>query len=132
VIDDTQADPKLVKRVVFVTGKLYYDLVAQQEAHKVKDVALVRLEQLYPLHMDAINAVLARYKGAKEFIWAQEEPENMGAWPFIARKLRHIPFEVVARKESASPATGTSSQHLSQQHYIIRKSLNLAPDAEIK
>jgi 2-oxoglutarate dehydrogenase E1 component len=132
VIDDTQADPKQVKRVVFVTGKLYYDLVAQQEAHKVKDVALVRLEQLYPLHMDAINAVLARYKGAKEFIWAQEEPENMGAWPFIARKLRHIPFEVVARKESASPATGTSSQHLSQQHYIIRKSLNLAPDAEIK
>ncbi|MBX3102684.1 MAG: 2-oxoglutarate dehydrogenase E1 component [Bacteroidetes bacterium] len=132
VIDDHNPDPKSVKRVVFVTGKLYYDLWQQQKAYNLKDVAVVRLEQIYPLPLDAIEAVKAKYKGAKEFIWAQEEPENMGAWPFISRKLRTIPFEVVARKESASPATGTPSQHTTQQHYIIRKSLNLAPDAEIK
>lgn len=132
LIDDDKADAKKVTRVVVTNGKLYYDLEDQRDKQGLANTAIVRLEQLYPLPTEQLDKLQAKYKGAKEWIWAQDEPENMGAWPFIARKLRSIPFEVVARKESASPATGTSSQHKNQQDYIIRKSLNLKPDAPLK
>ncbi|MFN8922010.1 MAG: 2-oxoglutarate dehydrogenase E1 component, partial [Sphingobacteriia bacterium] len=131
LIDDATADPKKVERLVFVNGKLYYDLLEQKEKHQQDKVALIRLEQLYPLPQQEIEATLKKYKKASSYVWAQEEPENMGAWPFVARKLRQIPLEVVARKESASPATGTASQHKRQQEYIIRTALNLAPELEL-
>jgi 2-oxoglutarate dehydrogenase E1 component len=132
--DDDNVKAADVTRVVLTSGQLYYDLLENQRTHNVKNVAIVRLEQLYPLPMDQIDGLLAKkYKKAKEVIWAQEEPENMGAWSFILRKLRHISsLEVVSRKESGSPATGSKRQHLTQQAYIVRKSLNLNPEAEVK
>ncbi len=131
VIDDPRVKPAQVKRVVICTGKVYYDLVEQQEGLGKNDVAIVRVEQLYPFPKDQLMGVLKRYSKAKEFVWCQEEPENMGAWSFVLRKLREVPLEVVARRESSSPATGTPYQHAKQQQYIIKKALDLAPDTEL-
>jgi 2-oxoglutarate dehydrogenase E1 component len=130
VIDDASADPKNVTRVVFCTGKLFYELLERQQEKNVTNVAVVRLEQIYPLAFDQLEALKKRYSKAKSWVWAQEEPINMGAWPFLVRSLSHIfPFEVVGRKESASPATGSSVRHKTQQEYIILKALDLKPDA---
>jgi 2-oxoglutarate dehydrogenase E1 component len=135
VIDDARVKPAQVKRVVLCTGKLYYDLVEQQEGLDKNDIALVRLEQMYPFPKDQLLALVKRYPKAKEWVWAQEEPENMGAWSFVMRKLREVEvlrdIQVVARRESSSPATGSGSQHASQQQYIIKKALDIAPDTEL-
>jgi 2-oxoglutarate dehydrogenase E1 component len=136
LIDDTVVAPKNVKRVVFCSGKLYYDLLAQRETADKYDTALVRLEQLYPLPEPEIKAVLAKYSGAQDIIWAQEEPINMGAWTLMLRKLQPlmpagIALECISRRSSASPATGSGGQHRSQQDYILKKALNLAPELEL-
>jgi len=111
VIDDQLADPAAVKRVVFTNGRLYYDLLKRRNEEEVNCVALVRLEQIYPLPEEQILEVIARYPGARTFYWAQDEPENQGAWPFIQRKLGHLGWKGVARPESASPAVGLMEQH---------------------
>lgn len=107
VIDDEAADVSKVEKVVFCQGKFYYDLLKRKEELKAENVALIRLEQLYPLDKVKINSVIEKYSNRKKLIWAQEEPENMGAWSYILRKMRELPFEVVSPKESASPATGS-------------------------
>jgi 2-oxoglutarate dehydrogenase E1 component len=121
VMDDVSANPKEVNKLVFCTGKVYYDLLAQKEATNAKDIALIRLEQLYPLPLNQINEIVKKYSNAKNYIWAQEEPENMGAWTFILTRLRHIPFDFVGRPESASPATGYYKIHNKQQQEILDK-----------
>ncbi|MCZ2356578.1 MAG: 2-oxoglutarate dehydrogenase E1 component [Bacteroidia bacterium] len=130
VIDDPTEQPEIVDRLIFCTGKIYYDLLDQKLAFNKENVAIVRLEQLYPLPELAIRDIIAKYHKAK-VLWVQEEPENMGAWTYILRKLRDIPFEVCSRKESASPATGSHKQHLSQQEYIIKKALDLVPETQL-
>ena len=131
VIDDVAiSDPLLVDRLLFCTGKIYYELLDQKIAFDKGNVAIVRIEQLYPLPEQSIRSILAKYPNAKP-IWVQEEPENMGAWTYLLRKLRDVPFEVYSRKESASPATGSQKQHLSQQEYIIKKALDLVPEAQL-
>ncbi len=115
VIDDSRiTDKSSVKRVVLHAGKIHYDLLAEVEKRQQSDVALVRLEQFYPLPQQQLRAVLERYPDA-ELVWAQEEPENMGAWPFICLELakqltpgRRI--SVASRPASASPATGSSKR----------------------
>ena len=121
LIDDSKVNAADVKRVLFCSGKIYYDLLEKQQTSKVEDIAVVRIEQLYPLPFDQIEAVRKKYKNAKEHVWVQEEPENMGAWPYISRKFRksNINFELVSRKESSSTATGYAKQHIAQQLYII-------------
>jgi 2-oxoglutarate dehydrogenase E1 component len=84
------------------------------------DVALVRLEQLYPLPEEKINAVLEKYKG-KPLIWAQEEPKNMGAWTHILNRLQHLPFELIASRPSAATASGSSKQAAHRQRLIIEE-----------
>ncbi|MDT3404575.1 2-oxoglutarate dehydrogenase E1 component [Mucilaginibacter terrae] len=124
LIDDAYtADAKKVKRVLFCSGKIYYELLDKQQADKRADVAIVRVEQLYPTPVLEMEAVKAKYSNATDFIWVQEEPENMGAWPYMLRKFRKSPLqlEVISRKEGGSPATGYSKQHASQQLYIISK-----------
>ena len=100
VIDDHVAKPTEVKQIVFSSGRLYYDLVKARIDRGDESTAIVRIEQLYPLPTDQIESVLAKYKKARRVIWAQDEPENMGAWPFLQRKLKHLNFEVAARPES--------------------------------
>ncbi|HCN84262.1 MAG TPA: 2-oxoglutarate dehydrogenase E1 component [Sphingobacteriaceae bacterium] len=134
VIDDGSAKASEVKKVLFCSGKIYYDLLGKQEADKRSDVAIVRLEQLYPVPYDQLNAVKSKYKKAKEFIWVQEEPENMGAWPYICRKFRSsdFNFQVISRKESSSTATGYMKQHIAQQLYIIGKAFGDEAGPEVK
>jgi 2-oxoglutarate dehydrogenase E1 component len=126
VIDDASANAKNVKKVVFCSGKIYYDLLEAKEKNGASDIALVRIEQLYPLPQKQIAAITAKYKNAAEFTWAQEEPENMGAWSYIMRMF--IKYELttgmlryVGRAENASPATGFSKSHAEQQQNIIDK-----------
>ena len=111
IIDDSVAEPDLVKKVVFVSGRLYYDLAKYKAEHGISNTAIVRLEQIYPIPNKQINEVLSKYPKSTELIWAQDEPENMGAWPFINRKLDSLGFNVVARPESASPAVGLMDKH---------------------
>ncbi|MBP7269334.1 MAG: 2-oxoglutarate dehydrogenase E1 component [Bacteroidia bacterium] len=121
VMDDTTAKPNEVARVIFCSGKVYYELLEQKEKDQVNDVAIVRLEQLYPLPLKQIEAVRKKYANATDWIWLQEEPVNMGAWSYILRVLRDIPFKVIAREESASPATGSHRTHEREQRELINR-----------
>lgn len=125
VIKDTAVDAKKVKRVILCSGKIYYDLDEAREKEKVEDVAIVRIEQIHPLPKKQIVDVLAEYKGA-EVVWVQEEPENMGYWNYILRLLfKELPMDVIARKSSASPATGYNKVHVEEQKTIVAKALKL-------
>ena len=109
-----------MKRVIFMNGKLYYDLIAKREELNRDDVAIIRLEQLYPLKMDKIESIVEKYKGA-ELFWVQEEPKNMGAWTFLLRYDINHQFTLISRKASASPATGFKKTHFKEQEAIINK-----------
>ena len=119
VIDDHLVDPAKVKRVVFTNGRLYYDLLKRRNEEEVNCVALVRVEQLYPIPERQIMEVIARYPAAVSTLWAQDEPENQGAWPFYQRKLGHLGWKGVARPESASPAGGLMEQHKRRLQKIL-------------
>jgi 2-oxoglutarate dehydrogenase E1 component len=119
VLDDTSANPKSVKRIAFCTGKIYYDLLEAQQKEGASNTAIVRIEQLYPLPKTKLQAVLDKYKAANEYLWVQEEPENMGAWAFILRHFNQVKLKYVGRNESASPATGYGKLHTQQQQNII-------------
>ncbi len=121
IIDDAAiTDPKKVKKVAFCSGKIYYDLLDFQEKNNRKDVAIVRLEQLYPLTFKQIKSVMDRYKNAKP-LWVQEEPANMGAWVYMLSCIREIDWELISRKSSASPATGFNKVHHEEQQDIINR-----------
>jgi len=122
VIDDASAAERReeVKRLVFCTGKIYYDLLARQAPH----VALVRVEQLYPWPHDEVARIVDLYPSAQEVVWAQEEPKNMGAWTFVSPRLRvstgnAVIVRYIGRPERASPAEGYASAHKSEQERIV-------------
>ncbi|MFN8342498.1 MAG: 2-oxoglutarate dehydrogenase E1 component [Cyclobacteriaceae bacterium] len=124
VIDDANVTAKEVKRVIFCTGKVYYDLLDGQTKRKAKDAAIVRLEQLYPFPEKQVNEILKRYKNAR-LVWAQEEPANMGYWSFIQRMMPKANLELVSRKASASPATGYSKIHKLEQEKIVSQAFEI-------
>ncbi|WP_026951891.1 2-oxoglutarate dehydrogenase E1 component [Algoriphagus mannitolivorans] len=125
VLPDTTVNPKDVKRVILCTGKVYYDLEEAREKEKIKNVAIIRVEQLHPLPKNQMLEALKAYKGA-EVVWVQEEPENMGYWNYLLRLLyKDIPMSVIARKPSASPATGYNKVHVEEQKYIVSQALKL-------
>jgi 2-oxoglutarate dehydrogenase E1 component len=111
IIDDQLVSENLVERVIFTSGRLYYDLEKHKIENGLTNIAIVRLEQLYPVPVEKINKILKKYKKATSLVWAQDEPENMGAWPFIQRKLGHLGFVPATRRESASPAVGLMEKH---------------------
>src|SRR6478736_583965 len=121
VIDDTTVNAKDVKKIVFCTGKIYYDLTEGQQKKKTKDVAIVRMEQLHPFPEKQLNTVLKKYKGAK-LTWVQEEPANMGYWTYILRNMQGL--DLISRKASASPATGYSKVHKAEQEKIVNQALD--------
>jgi 2-oxoglutarate decarboxylase len=128
VIDDARiTDKGAVKRVVLNSGKIYYDLLAEVEKRDVSDIALVRLEQYYPLPLEQLTDVIAQYPNA-ELVWTQEEPENMGAWPFmcveLAKRLGR-PLSVVSRTASASPATGSSKRSAQELVDLVDRALTI-------
>jgi 2-oxoglutarate dehydrogenase E1 component len=130
VIDDTVA-PEGVRRVILSAGKVYYDLLKRrEEVGKTSEVALVRLEQFYPWPAESLAAVLARYQPhATEWVWAQEESQNMGGWSFVAPRLRELlgeDFQYVGRGASASPATGSHAVHEREQHELVEAAIGAA------
>jgi len=116
VIDGGQAN---AKRVLCCTGKVHYDLLEEIETKKIKGIALVRFEQLYPLPKKQIEKLKKKYEKA-EWVWVQEEPENMGAWAHVIRHMPDINWRYVGRLESASPAVGSSKIHAKQQADIVQ------------
>jgi 2-oxoglutarate dehydrogenase E1 component len=131
---DAIAAPEAVKRVVLCSGKVYYDLLAERREKGVDDVAIVRLEQLYPFPQTSLGKALAPYANA-EVVWCQEEPENMGAWQFVDRRIEKVLAGLegrakrpiyVGRAEAASPATGNARIHQQQQETLVRQALRLA------
>lgn len=128
IIDDSVADKKSINRVLLTTGKLYYELEAGLKESGRNDVAIVRIEQLYPLHSEMLNEILSQYSNAKNFIWVQEEPKNQGAWNYILSKLLEIMQRQVihycGRNEGASTATGSSKIHAHEQNNLIVAAIN--------
>lgn len=119
VIADDAIEAKKAKRVVFTSGKLYYDLLAGREERSSSDVAVVRIEQLYPFPTKKVEKVLKAFGKDIEVCWAQEEPENMGAWNFIMRKWTFGEIKLIARHESGSPASGSMKRFQQRQKQII-------------
>ena len=118
VIDDT-LNPKNVKKLVFCMGKFYYDLLEERELLEREDVALVRIEQLFPLHLEKIQKIIDRYPNIEEYIWAQEEPRNMGAWSFMLQRFELVKLNVRSRKYYAVPAAGSSTRFKKRHREVI-------------
>jgi 2-oxoglutarate dehydrogenase E1 component len=115
IIDDPDAE-KSVHKLIICTGKVYYDLLQGKEDNNAKDMAIIRVEQLYPFHLTLMREILAKYPDLKEVYWVQEEPSNMGAWksvrPMIDEVLPdHLHVKYIGRPTSASPATGSFARH---------------------
>jgi 2-oxoglutarate dehydrogenase E1 component len=129
LIDDADiSDRDAVKRVVLCSGKVYYDLVEARKKTEKRDVAVVRLEQLYPFPLQSIRETLARYPNASELAWVQEEPQNMGGWTFVQERLENLLSNCqrpryIGRTASASPATGSYSIHQKEQAELVNEAL---------
>jgi 2-oxoglutarate dehydrogenase E1 component len=124
VIDDPEPGLKSesVKTLCFCSGRLYYDIAARRSEMKVKDTAIVRLEQLYPFPAQEIRGILDRYAHIQRTCWTQEESANRGAWLFFKEQMEHIgirDIEYIGREKSASPATGSHRRHLQEQEAIL-------------
>ncbi|MFJ9197942.1 multifunctional oxoglutarate decarboxylase/oxoglutarate dehydrogenase thiamine pyrophosphate-binding subunit/dihydrolipoyllysine-residue succinyltransferase subunit [Streptomyces flaveolus] len=134
VIGDDSVDPTAVRKVVFTAGKVYYDLEAERKKRGVTDTAIIRIERLYPLPGAELQAEIAKYPNAEKYLWAQEEPANQGAWPFIALNLiDHLDLAVgadvphgerlrrISRPHSSSPAVGSAKRHQAEQEQLVRE-----------
>ncbi|MGH8279761.1 MAG: 2-oxoglutarate dehydrogenase E1 component, partial [Gammaproteobacteria bacterium] len=130
VIPEIEAiDPNRVARVVFCAGKVYYDLLQARRAAKIDNIAIVRLEQLYPFPQQEYAEIIARYRAAHDIVWCQEEPQNQGAWYQVRHRLqepltRLHSLRYVGREASASPAAGYPQLHKQQQNALIQGSLS--------
>jgi 2-oxoglutarate dehydrogenase E1 component len=130
ILDDPAAKaPKKVTRIVFCSGKVYYDLVrGREEAGQAETTAIVRLEQLYPLYGEKLARIARRYPHVSRYVWCQEEPENMGAWNFIAPKIAGLVGSLIGyagRPESASTAAGSLGTHKAQQAALVKQALEV-------
>ena len=128
--DATIKDPKAVRRVLLCTGKVYYDLVAAREERGAKDVSIVRVEQLFPLRKDDLRKCLDGVRPGTPVVLVQEEPKNMGAWPYMNRELPGLlkgsfPWSVVSRPLSSSPATGSATRHKREQARLMDEAFSI-------
>ena len=127
VIGENEVDPAKARKVLLTSGKLYWELVAERRKREANDVAIVRVEQYYPLPKKKLVAEMQRYNKNAEIVWVQEEPENQGAWPFFGLNLpRRLPeafptLQVVARRPMAAPSAGSSKVHEVEQKALIAK-----------
>jgi 2-oxoglutarate dehydrogenase complex dehydrogenase (E1) component-like enzyme len=125
VIDDVVVDASLVTRAILASGKIAHEVNGRRNENGIQTVAIIRVEQLYPWPRAAIDETLSRYPNLLEIFWLQEEPENMGAWPFVHLQMhsqfRGMSVGHVARAESASPATGSSLIHNAEQADLVTR-----------
>jgi len=119
-----------VRRILLCSGKVYYDLAGYRDEQKITDVAILRVEQLYPFPTEQLSAALAAYPKNSSVVWVQEEPANMGAWGFLRyrfgdRLLGQYPLKGISRPESASPATGSGTSHKIEQQAILKQAFEI-------
>lgn len=122
--DDTDAKAPQTNKVIFCSGKIYYDLLEERKSRSVSDTAIIRIEQLYPFPQKQVDAILKKYAKSKRVLWVQEEPANMGAWMHVMRMMRNCDIELISRPESGSPATGSSKRHAMEQKQIMDKAFS--------
>lgn len=125
ILDDASADVSKIERLVLCSGKVYYDLLAKKEELQDQKVALVRLEQLYPLDHTKIDEIFTKYQNRKDLVWVQEEPENMGGWSYILRNFRDQNIQVIAPVASGTPAPGSHKKFEINQAEVIRKTFEI-------
>lgn len=135
VLDEVDQNIMVAKvtKLIFCAGKIYYDLVEKRDAENIKNIAIIRLEQLYPLDSKSVIDVIKKYKSVKSYIWCQEEPKNMGAWGFINSRINDIlkgigvrqEVEFVGREGAAAPAVGSLYVHNKQQEILLKKALDI-------
>ena len=125
VLDDAEAKATEVEKLVFCSGKFYYDLLAAREERKDKKIAFIRIEQLYPFPTIQLKEILKKYKKAKKYVWAQEEPENMGAWIHVLRHFKEVQLSVVSLPASGSPATGSLKTHEKRHGAVIEQTFKI-------
>ena len=128
IISDSEVDVKEVKRVVLCSGKVYYDLLEQRRTQKREDIALIRIEQLYPFPDTELRAVLNSYSQVKDIVWCQEESKNQGAWYCIQHELvaclaKIQTLRYVGRPASAAPAVGSPLVHTEEQQTLVKEAL---------
>ena len=120
LIDDDKVSIESVKTVVFLTGKFYYDLLEAREAQNRSDVAIIRVEQLFPLPKDQMHAVIEKYKHVQDFVWAQEEPRNMGAFSHLLMNFDPVrSFRIASRRPYGAPAAGSAVRYQRRHKEII-------------
>ena len=129
IIPDETVSARKVKRVLLSSGKVYYDLLAAREAKQRDDVALVRIEQLYPLDPEELNGAVSRYPDSAKLVWVQEEPFNAGAWYYLRARYSLRRISCVSRAESASPATGSAAAHRYEQQLLMDQAFGDSPAA---
>src|SRR5205823_8476778 len=128
LLDDTGASRDRVTRLVLCQGKIYYDIAGHEDRARAESVALARLEQLYPFPVEQAETLLRGYPNLREVVWAQEEPQNMGAWRAIRHRLEEtkpdgVPLLYIGRPWRASPSEGYPTAHLREQDRIVRAAL---------
>lgn len=130
IIDDATADPSQVRRLIFCSGKIYIDMISEKDAPAMPNIAVVRVEQIYPPPSDEFAKILEKYASIQEVVWLQEEPINMGAWPFLAPVLAEIiagrwPLRYLGRPRFSSPAEGSATWHAYNQKKLLEKARTL-------
>ena len=129
ILGDDQASTRKAERIIFCSGKVYYDLVKYRQENNLKDAAaIIRIEQIYPLYKDKISRLAKPYVNLKKIVWCQEESENMGAWTFILPRLLNLfpgYIHYAGRPASASPAAGTIQAHQAQQAALVKQAFEI-------
>lgn len=121
VLDDPLVKPAEVTKLLFCSGKIYYDLLQKRKETQNNNIAIIRLEQLYPLPVKVIKAIAGKYKNAKNRIWIQEEPANSGMLSFLIQYYNTLFQDYISREASATPATGFYKQHFKEQEQLLIK-----------
>ena len=132
VLDDNLKNKKNVKRLIMCSGKVFYDLVKKRNNKKIKDTAIIRIEQLYPFPYDDLEEILTKYENVKEYIWCQEEPLNQGAWFSHRHRIQRVldrfdkgnEVSLISRPAAAAPAVGLMKLHLQQQQDLVNKAIS--------
>jgi 2-oxoglutarate dehydrogenase E1 component len=129
VLDDPGA-PKQVKKVLLCSGKIYYELLQRRDARKQNDTAILRFEQFYPFPEERLATILTHYPGARDYVWVQEEPANLGAWNFLRHRLEAFTGQAlnyIGRQPAASPATGFANIYRQEQAAIVNEAVGPPP-----